>query len=388
MSFVKSPRTLKLGDFFLQRMLIMLQNNQFGGFPMPKSNYFRLPNCWTDITHDITSLSELKVIEYVLRHTWGFDEYEKPKRITINEFIMGRKKRDGSRMDKGTGLSEPSVIRGLKKAVENGYLEVELDGRDMARKKKFYYLRMAKKNEPSKVKSRPKEVTVSSKEMIVRPKETLVGSKETLDRTEKDTIKKDTLERNLIDNYLSNPPGLDEVTEVFNKSLKNNKPAKKKTKSATPSKFDIRAAKKLHKIVSSYITINCRSKISEWSRHFRLMREYDKVPAPKIKEALLWFEKNIGKLYVPECFSGKSFREDYNDGKIQAAMIREKEDEKRIQKKKNMASGDVYYGDINVRYVQSKYFTKHGFGPANQKQLDEVLVEMGYSPGAVPSSKI
>src|SRR4051812_35219803 len=83
--------------------------SSFQGFDPPESNYFRLPNSWTDITASIDNLAELKVVEYILRHTWGFQEYGIKKHITVDEFVSGRRLSDGSRMDKGTGLSERAV---------------------------------------------------------------------------------------------------------------------------------------------------------------------------------------------------------------------------------------------------------------------------------------
>jgi hypothetical protein len=122
------------------------REKQFGGFAPPVSNYFRMPNEWINICAEITNLAELKVIQYVLRHTWGYQEYDgKPKLITIDEFMNGRKHKDGkSRMDKGTGLSEMSVRNGLEKAIEHGYILCDSDERDKARIKKSYTLNMLK----------------------------------------------------------------------------------------------------------------------------------------------------------------------------------------------------------------------------------------------------
>jgi hypothetical protein len=49
---------------------------------------------------------------------------------------------DGTRIDKGTKLSEQSVRNGLKLAVDEGYILEEIDARDRARIKKYYCLRM------------------------------------------------------------------------------------------------------------------------------------------------------------------------------------------------------------------------------------------------------
>lgn len=114
----------------------------FEGFELPSQNWFRMPNSWTDITRNISSLAELKVVEYVLRHTWGYRAFGIAKRISINEFMNGRCRGDGSRIDRGTGLSNRSVIDGLRSAVKHGYLLEEVDASDRGRVKKHYLLRM------------------------------------------------------------------------------------------------------------------------------------------------------------------------------------------------------------------------------------------------------
>lgn len=112
----------------------------FGGFDIPKQNYSKLPHALIELLPVIDTVAELKVVLYTLRHTWGFAEYGKPKKITIDEFCLGRKRRDGSRIDGGTGLSEPSVRAGLEKAVDRKILNVIKDDRDKGREKRFYAL--------------------------------------------------------------------------------------------------------------------------------------------------------------------------------------------------------------------------------------------------------
>jgi DNA-binding PadR family transcriptional regulator len=114
----------------------------FAGFDRPEANYFKMPNSWTDITAAIDSIAELKVVEYILRHTWGYQEYGLKKHITIDEFVRGRRRQDGSRMDRGTGLSERAVYDGLRKAVASGLIEEESDDSDRGRVKKSYSLKM------------------------------------------------------------------------------------------------------------------------------------------------------------------------------------------------------------------------------------------------------
>jgi len=116
--------------------------NDFPGFPLPEQNWSKLPHCLIAALPLIKSASELKVILYILRHTWGFQEFGRLKKLTVDEFMHGRKKRDGTRMDAGTGLSKPSVIDGLRRAEAHGFIEVDVDDHDMGRVKKFYRLRM------------------------------------------------------------------------------------------------------------------------------------------------------------------------------------------------------------------------------------------------------
>jgi DNA-binding PadR family transcriptional regulator len=142
--------------------------SDFSGFYPPKENYSKLPHQLIDELHTFSSLAELKVVLYVMRHTWGYqDDY---KRITLEEFEHGRKERDGSRIDKGVGMTKPSIIDGIKRAIEHGFLHAHTDETDNARVKKFYSLT------ESGLKSFTSEV-----------KESDSSSKESSHRTEKET---------------------------------------------------------------------------------------------------------------------------------------------------------------------------------------------------------
>jgi hypothetical protein len=160
--------------------------------------FYKLPNEWTDIVADIDNLAELKVVEYLVRHTWGFGEYDQYKHITVDEFMHGRFKVDGvTRMDKGTGLkSDRSVKDGLKSAIGHGYIVCDVDARDKARIKKSYKLKMRE------VVSTPQQVDTTSQDTKIYPSDTQnlpLGSPDTTPRTEKDTserhFEKDTSER-------------------------------------------------------------------------------------------------------------------------------------------------------------------------------------------------
>lgn len=115
-----------------------MNNPKFEGFNPPIENWSKLPHQLINALHIIETEAELKVILYILRHTWGYHDEE--KKITIDEFCNGRKRRNGSRLDKGTGLSSNSVKDGIKRAIKHGFIEVDEDTTDKARIKKYYRL--------------------------------------------------------------------------------------------------------------------------------------------------------------------------------------------------------------------------------------------------------
>ncbi|WP_157081650.1 hypothetical protein [Fervidicola ferrireducens] len=86
--------------------------------------------------------AELKVVLYILMHTWGYQEYGIAKHITLDEFKHGRLKKDGTRMDNGTGLSHGAVVKALKKAMEDNFIVCYVDNTDGGRIQKYYMLRM------------------------------------------------------------------------------------------------------------------------------------------------------------------------------------------------------------------------------------------------------
>jgi hypothetical protein len=85
---------------------------------------------------------ELRIVLYIFRHTWGYQEFDEGKKITTEEFMKGRKRRDGSRIDKGTGLSDRGVKNGVTDALKHGYILCEVDANDKARIKKYYSIKV------------------------------------------------------------------------------------------------------------------------------------------------------------------------------------------------------------------------------------------------------
>lgn len=75
----------------------MADDEVFPGFPTCLEDGFTpFPNAWFDIIMQIDNVAELKVVLYVARHTWGYQdrdgERERSKKIALDEFAHGWKK--------------------------------------------------------------------------------------------------------------------------------------------------------------------------------------------------------------------------------------------------------------------------------------------------------
>ncbi len=113
---------------------------QFPGFCDPIENWSKLPHIFIDALPLIESLAELKVVLYILRHTWGYQETE--RRISLDEFAHGRKKKGSGRIDNGTGLTIRSIRLGLDEAERHGFILRVKNNCDGARTQITYSLAM------------------------------------------------------------------------------------------------------------------------------------------------------------------------------------------------------------------------------------------------------
>jgi|GEM_PF-1155632 len=90
-------------------------NQKFPGFPADsKANYWKYPRIMNGWWQSLNG-SEQKVLDYILRRTWGFDKPEDD--ISLSQIRNGLNERD-----KGTGLSKPAIISALNKLVEKGFI--------------------------------------------------------------------------------------------------------------------------------------------------------------------------------------------------------------------------------------------------------------------------
>lgn len=94
------------------------ENGQFIGFSSPR--YTQVPDELFDELLSELSGSELKVLLYVVRRTFGFKRDS--DHISLSQMTNGIQRKDGSILDNGTGLDKKTVIRAVKSLVSKGIL--------------------------------------------------------------------------------------------------------------------------------------------------------------------------------------------------------------------------------------------------------------------------
>lgn len=103
---------------------------KFRGFFRPRSNFYRLPNDWFEVwawarraSGRARIVGLLKVVEYVIKWTWGHQNYDQPVRISRREFEHGRR-RGRKRLDRGTGLTSTPLVAAIRLAEQLMLLDV------------------------------------------------------------------------------------------------------------------------------------------------------------------------------------------------------------------------------------------------------------------------
>ena len=128
-------------------------SDEFQGFSEPKENYYRLPNNWFD--YWIAFRAEvgdrfavpLKVLEYVLLHTWGASKFDGRVRLSANEIHSGRRRKKKLRWDSGVGVSENAIKKAAKVLAKMGALNVFQDQKDKARRMRTYQPNLSNEGE-------------------------------------------------------------------------------------------------------------------------------------------------------------------------------------------------------------------------------------------------
>jgi hypothetical protein len=135
--------------FFVGKECCFMSNAQalkpgqiFQGLAEPFENFYRLPCVWFEmlvvlsVAYTGRFVAAIKVLEYIIRHTWGYQQFDGTIRLSVAEIRNGVKRR-GKRIDYGTGLSENAIRKALAKLTQLNYIDVfEMDGN------KFYRVRI------------------------------------------------------------------------------------------------------------------------------------------------------------------------------------------------------------------------------------------------------
>lgn len=97
------------------------QVQPFAGFSPP--HYTPVPDELLDDFLHVLSGAELKVILYIVRRTFGFKKDADD--ISLNQMLNGIIKHNGERLDSGTGLSKPTLLKALRTLKNRGLIVSE-----------------------------------------------------------------------------------------------------------------------------------------------------------------------------------------------------------------------------------------------------------------------
>ncbi len=92
------------------------ENKKFPGFPSkPIMDFWCYPKVLDNYWHFLSG-SEQKVLDYILRHTWGFNK--EADCISLSQLESGTKN-----LDKGTGLTKPTIIKSIRGLIYKGFIK-------------------------------------------------------------------------------------------------------------------------------------------------------------------------------------------------------------------------------------------------------------------------
>ncbi len=141
----------------------MRSDPQFRGFVTP--NTTPVPDQLFDELMTELSGAELKVVLYIIRRTYGFKRAQDT--ISLNQMLRGIQRKDGSVLDRGAGLSKPTLLSALRSLEERGVILRQRRSNDKhGDMPSSYSLRLLSDSEPV--------------QEIVRPQSEAGGGKETL----------------------------------------------------------------------------------------------------------------------------------------------------------------------------------------------------------------
>ena len=97
------------------------QQNTYQGYVSP--NYTPVPDELFDEQLPDLSGSELKVLLYIIRRTFGFKKHS--DNISLNQLLNGITTKEGIVLDRGTGLTKKMLLEAIKSLVEKNLILTE-----------------------------------------------------------------------------------------------------------------------------------------------------------------------------------------------------------------------------------------------------------------------
>ena len=97
------------------------QTDPFPGFRSP--NYTQVPDELFDVLLPVLGGAELKVLMYIIRRTFGFKRDSDA--ISLSQMLTGIVKRDGERLDYGTGLTKKTLLKALSSLADRQIIFAE-----------------------------------------------------------------------------------------------------------------------------------------------------------------------------------------------------------------------------------------------------------------------
>jgi hypothetical protein len=112
----------------------------FGGFESP--HYTQVPDDFFDLLLSELTPAEFKVCAYIIRRTFGWKK--DADAISLSQMVNGIRRRDGTHVDGGTGLTKPTVIAAIKGLLEKGVIVRQLNSSpERGNEASTYALRLA-----------------------------------------------------------------------------------------------------------------------------------------------------------------------------------------------------------------------------------------------------
>lgn len=129
-----------------QEQLEVEEAFHFAGFK--NLNSTPIPDEFFDVLAVKLSEAELRVLLYIMRRTFGFKK--KADAISLSQLTGGIRKRDGSVLDFGTGLSKPSVLKAVNALQSKGIITIaKRTGQDGRNEINVYQLRFLEESNSS-----------------------------------------------------------------------------------------------------------------------------------------------------------------------------------------------------------------------------------------------